>query len=75
MTSSTPLELYYIVLILLTILYSVGIYYLKSGLRKTKKRSTNHRLTVSIVVSMHNEEKNVSACLDKLLVQDYPENR
>jgi len=75
MTSSTSLEVYYFVLISLTILYSAGIYYLKSGLRKTKKKSTSHHPTVSIIVSMHNESKNVSACLDKLLAQDYPKNK
>lgn len=75
MTTSTPLELYYFVLILLTILYSIGLHYLKSGLRKTKQQFTDNLFAVSIIVSMHNEEKNVAACLDKLLALDYPENK
>ena len=75
MTSLTPPELYYVVLISLVIFYSVGISYLKRGLRKAKKRSADHLLSVSIVVSMHNEEKNASACLDKLVTQDYPKDK
>jgi cellulose synthase/poly-beta-1,6-N-acetylglucosamine synthase-like glycosyltransferase len=75
MITSTPLELYYFVLISLTILYSIGLHYLKSGLKKTKMRFTDNFLTVSIVVSMHNEENNVAACLDKLLALDYPESK
>jgi cellulose synthase/poly-beta-1,6-N-acetylglucosamine synthase-like glycosyltransferase len=74
MTFSTLIEIFFLILISLTILYSAGIYYLKRGLRKTIQKSSEHLLSVSIVVSMHNEEKNVSECLDKLVAQDYPEN-
>jgi len=75
MTSINPFELYFFILISLTILYSFAITYLKKGLRKTNNLATDHLMTVSIIVSMHNEEKNVSACLDNLLIQDYPKNK
>jgi cellulose synthase/poly-beta-1,6-N-acetylglucosamine synthase-like glycosyltransferase len=74
MTFLTSIEFFYLILTSLAILYSAGIYYLKSGFRKTIGATSDRLPSVSIVVSMHNEEKNVSECLDILVKQDYPEN-
>jgi len=69
------MELYYFFLISLTIIYSAGMYYLKTGFRKTSRKSSDRILAVSIVVTMHNEEKNVSDCLDTLIIQNYPSKK
>jgi cellulose synthase/poly-beta-1,6-N-acetylglucosamine synthase-like glycosyltransferase len=68
------MEIYHLTLITLTILFSIGIYYLKKGFTHTVKKSSEKFHSVSIIVSMHNEEINVSECLDKLVVQEYPKN-
>jgi cellulose synthase/poly-beta-1,6-N-acetylglucosamine synthase-like glycosyltransferase len=72
---SEDLETYFIVLLVLTIVYSLGIYYLNRGFRKKYSVATTPQPSVSIIVSMHNEEKNVSGCLDNLLMQEYPKDK
>jgi cellulose synthase/poly-beta-1,6-N-acetylglucosamine synthase-like glycosyltransferase len=69
------LETYHTILLLLTFIYSIGIYYLKKGFTTIYQVSTSDQPSVSIIVSMHNEEENVSDCLDKLVYQDYPEDK
>ena len=75
MTLSNLLEFYYFSLIFLTILYSTSLHFLKNGLKKRFPRSGQQMPSVSIVVSVHNEEKNIVECLDKLVAQDYPEKK
>jgi cellulose synthase/poly-beta-1,6-N-acetylglucosamine synthase-like glycosyltransferase len=66
-------ELHFFILILFTIIYSFGMTFLKNGLSKKYSVSSSPPAFVSIIVCMHNEEKNISACLDKLIQQDYPQ--
>lgn len=75
MTDQFLIHFYYFILILLTLIYTAGMYYLKSGFKKLKQKSSDHVPFVTIVVSMHNEEKNVAACLDRLVTQNYPQNK
>jgi cellulose synthase/poly-beta-1,6-N-acetylglucosamine synthase-like glycosyltransferase len=75
MTLSNSFEIYHITLLLLTIIYSIGIYYLKRGFQKQHQIFSPSQPSVSIIVSMHNEEKNVSGCLDKLVTQVYPKDK
>ena len=75
MTFQSLINFYYFILILLTLIYAAGIYYLKGGFKKIKQKSSDRKPFVTIVVSMHNEEKNVAACLDRLVIQNYPQNK
>lgn len=45
------------------------------GLRKKYDSNPDQFPSISVIVCMHNEEKNAAACLDKLVVQDYPADR
>ena len=74
MTFSNLSEYYFLILISLAIVYSAGIYYLKSGFRKIILSTSDRQRSVSIVVSMHNEEQNASECLETLVTQEYPED-
>jgi cellulose synthase/poly-beta-1,6-N-acetylglucosamine synthase-like glycosyltransferase len=69
------IELFFLVLLVITILYSFGLSYLKKGLRKKYDIITAQYPSISIIVCMHNEERNAAKCLDKLVVQDYPPDR
>jgi len=64
--------LYYIALVL----YSLIICFLYTGIRKNlrtlKKIGKSADMAVSVVLSVKNEEKYISRCLDALLNQDYP---
>ncbi len=71
-TSLNYWDLHFFILILFTIIYSVGLSFLKNGLSKKYRVISSAHPFVSIIVCMHNEEKNISACLDKLIQQDYP---
>jgi cellulose synthase/poly-beta-1,6-N-acetylglucosamine synthase-like glycosyltransferase len=53
----------------------MGIYYLKRGFHKQHQVSSLSQPSVSIIVSMHNEEKNVKRCLEKLVDQNYPNDK
>jgi len=75
MKISSFIEIYNLIIVVLTIIYSIGIYYLKKGLKKKYRRSSTSLPSVSIIVSMHNEEKNAAKCLDKLVTQEYPEKK
>jgi len=62
------------ILILLPLLYFVQLLRLWIGLKKLKYNSNDKLDSVSIIVAMKNEEKNVSRCLESLMKQDYPKN-
>ena len=73
MIPSYYLEIYHLILLLFIIVYSLFLYSLKRGFKK-KYHISSSLQSVSIVVSMHNEKKNASDCLEKLVTQDYPED-
>ncbi|KPK95922.1 hypothetical protein AMJ80_02845 [bacterium SM23_31] len=56
----------------LTVLYAIFVLSLYTGLRRLKPGKNRKRFKVSIVVAARNEEKNIKACLEALLSQDYP---
>ncbi len=60
-----------VLLFILLIAYIAAWQYLRGGL-KTRISKPNQDTSVSIIVSMHNEEDNVADCLQSLLAQNYP---
>ena len=65
----------YLIFFLLLTIYIITILVLQRGFISQNDRLDNHFPKVTIIVSFHNEEKNVQDCIDKLLLQDYPENK
>jgi len=63
-----------IIFILLIFFYFFLLLKLWIGLRKSKQCNLNKLESVSIIVAMKNEEKNVRQCLTSLINQDYPKN-
>ena len=65
------LTLYFLLLIVLIIFYIIAIVYLRKGLQNAGCRQNTSLPTVSIIVCMHNEASNASACLEKIVGQNY----
>ncbi len=64
------------VLIFLLTLYATAIFLLFRGLNRLPLQKPNGDTPyVSVIVSAHNEEKNIRSCLNHLSAQDYPANR
>lgn len=61
--------------VILFIGYLVIFFYLLSGIQNLDNPHTEQQPQVSIVVSMHNEEKNAADLLDHLIHQDYPKEK
>lgn len=59
------------ILLLTTILYSLGLFFLIRGLNTPKISSNSNRPFLSIIVAARNEEKNIAACIEHLLNQNY----
>jgi len=64
-----------LIFFLLLIFYIFGLVYLNYGLLRLNKHKEEKFFSISIVVSMHNEENNVEACIDSLVNQDYPKDK
>lgn len=62
------------ILFLLFFFYFFLLLRLWFGLGKLKSRSLNNLQSVSTIIAMKNEEKNVRQCLESLIKQDYPKN-
>lgn len=60
--------------LLLTALYVVFVLSLYVGLRRLKPGTNSTRNKVSVVVAARNEETQIRACIDALLLQDYPQD-
>ena len=58
--------------IISAVFYMTGIWRLISGLRRLSKPNADFTPRASIIVSLHNEEKNIPGLLKHLLVQEYP---
>lgn len=69
---SFVIQILFLLLPVLLLFYIVGIFYLRRGLRKVPTRKTGYLPSVSVIVSMHNEEKNARQCIQHLLNQNYP---
>jgi cellulose synthase/poly-beta-1,6-N-acetylglucosamine synthase-like glycosyltransferase len=69
------LTIIYLTLFCLLFSYIAGILYLKRGFNKKYDMMENFYPSVSIVVSFHNEEKNARKCTERLLAQNYPQDR
>ena len=59
-------------LIFLTLLYLYKIASFSLGLFKLKPGQNQEVKSVTILVPARNEQNNISACLDSLIIQDYP---
>lgn len=59
------------ILFFLTSSYCLGLFFLKHGLNTPPKASNSNKPFLSIIVSARNEEKNIEACIEHLLNQDY----
>ena len=58
----------------LTFLYVIFVLSLYVGLRRLKPGTNSTRHKVSVVVAARNEETQIRACIDALLLQDYPQD-
>ncbi len=66
-------ELFIIILFTFLTLYVLIIGYLSRGLNHLNEHYISEKKTnVSVIVCAHNEEDNISGCLEALLAQDYP---
>ena len=63
------------ILIVLTVFYAIIIINLFRGLFFLKIGENKIRYFISIVVAARNEEKNISACLEALVHQTYPDDK
>jgi len=62
----------HIVLVLLTVFYSVIILILRHGVGRSSS-ITNQRIhSVSVVVAARNEDRRIGRCIESLVAQDYP---
>jgi cellulose synthase/poly-beta-1,6-N-acetylglucosamine synthase-like glycosyltransferase len=68
-------------MILITVLFAAPlVFYLSAllllyqGLRRLTPASTNHKPSVSVIISLHNEEKNIPGLLAALVNQEYPKH-
>ena len=61
-------------------LVSVGIYllillYLTIGIIRTDTEVTDKQPSVSVIIAAHNEDLNITVCLDSILNQNYPQDK
>ena len=70
------IPLIFILQFILSIIYYLGSLRLMSGLSRLKydENQKNEQPAVSIIISLHNEEKNIPALIAHLALQDYPKN-
>jgi cellulose synthase/poly-beta-1,6-N-acetylglucosamine synthase-like glycosyltransferase len=68
------MDVYNILLGLLTLFYFVTLVILKKGLVRLKHEhsTTRKRPAVTVIVPARNEEKNIAACIDAIQQQSYP---
>ncbi len=69
------IELITIIGTLSALLYLCILLYLVIGIIRTKTELIDEQPFVSIIVAAHNEAKNITVCLESLLIQDYPEEK
>ncbi len=63
-------------LTILFLLYAITLLYLYRGFSRLPRQPRTKALPfVTVIVSAHNEEKNLPKCLEALLKQNYPEDR
>jgi cellulose synthase/poly-beta-1,6-N-acetylglucosamine synthase-like glycosyltransferase len=55
-------------------MYLFALFTLRKGLRPAQLKKAENLPFISIVVSMHNEQDNARACIEKLLHQNYPDS-
>ncbi len=66
-------EIFVFTLFTLLALYVLVLGYLSRGLNHLNEyHKSGNKPFISVIISAHNEEKNIAACLDTLLTQDYP---
>jgi len=69
------MDIFFLSLLFLSVIYTLLLIYLQNSIKGCKSVSVRTRPFISIVVSMHNEEKNARDCLEKLTAQDYPASK
>jgi cellulose synthase/poly-beta-1,6-N-acetylglucosamine synthase-like glycosyltransferase len=74
-TALTFPDVYFFLLFILTFAYMILLLYLKKGLRNKACINTDGLPDVSVIVSMHNEAFNAGSCLERLLSQNYPQEK
>jgi len=65
------MDIFFLSLFCISVIYCLLLIYLQINIKGCKSASTGYSPFISIVVSMHNEEKNARKCLEKLTRQDY----
>jgi cellulose synthase/poly-beta-1,6-N-acetylglucosamine synthase-like glycosyltransferase len=66
----------YSLLLILLLTYIVALMVLLSGLHRLRRKEPPDDLPfISVIVSAHNEEKNIGACLKHLAAQRYPDDK
>ncbi len=70
------LQLFYFGLFFVTLFYCAFILYLSRGFFFLKKQTRSEELPfVSVIVSAHNEQKNLPDCIRRLSEQNYPDEK
>jgi cellulose synthase/poly-beta-1,6-N-acetylglucosamine synthase-like glycosyltransferase len=62
-------------LLLLLIVYVRQIYSFYTGLNKLCKGTNSVEHSITVIIPARNEEKNIGACLQSLIQQNYPKNK
>ncbi len=61
-----------LLLIILSIFYSLVLLWLIRGLSRLKKGENREQFTASVIIAARNEEMHIAGCLNALKAQDYP---
>ncbi len=74
---STPTEIpiVAVLLLLLTIIYCISIFYIFIGLFRLPKYKNNFHHFISVIVAAHNEESKIARCIQSIIDQDYPHDK
>ncbi|NLG15766.1 MAG: glycosyltransferase [Fibrobacter sp.] len=62
-------------LAIVALLYCIAVVFLFTGLFRLRRKPSDVVRMVSVVIAVHNEEKNLEACLDCCINQDYPSDK
>ncbi len=64
-----------IILIILTVIYYISIFYLFIGLFNLPKYTNSRKHFLSVIIAAHNEESKIAQCIQGIINQDYPNDK